>query len=692
MSNEGQATVKALNLELVQGILSEQSNGRVEVDNKLDTAEDLAQRPTGQEVYAVIRDCISTKHITSLTEIKNFKREIIHRHVCDDHPLFPFLQIAAVLHDACLKAGTRPSQTDWEEAILTVLANIPSLSVYQMTTESLMISESRSIAVANAAKRLKAAGYEIEIVNGQVQLTAAGDLHLRDRIVSLCQELGGLPIVDTILRFIQAKYDERFGRYQLGREVRTTPGPPIPQVPWPYLLQLGVKFHRTMPAGTASDEMFQDLVRLTTDAMSLYDVQPYSAFETMLNSEYTIGQFLRRSAFYDSAFVLNQIRTSDAQKLYRRIFCADRLSSLAVNGITLETVVRVCDAIFEVVRPTTISTLNAELVSQTSGIPVNEVTCVLDDVLTHKASAPNENLSFPPLSTEIDFGFRPLLQLPDGTYCLLPTAITGAAFYEALASFARQAKKTVDDDIGETAEDFIKSQLSTRGVTYKSGVYKLPKMAVCKIESGECDIVVETQDTILLLELKKKALTRLARSGSDIKLFIDLSLSLIDAQLQTMRHEAALREFGQLKLVSRDGNETVLDWNNRAIERIALTVLDFGSVQDRGTLLEFLSICCRVNFHSSDPAYAKEFGELREKQEELRRLGQIIGEFDQNIKKRPFFSCWFLSVPQLLLILDKVSCNEDLRKELWQTRNVTFGSQDFYREYAYVLQITDSRQ
>src|ERR1700733_8194988 len=127
MSNQQDATIKALELELVQGIVNENSHG----ENLVDINSDAA-----------VRACISTKHVTSLAEIKKLKTELILRHVCEDRPLFPFLQIAATLHDACLKPGTRTAETDWEEAIRIVLANIQSLSVYNIPTESLMLSES----------------------------------------------------------------------------------------------------------------------------------------------------------------------------------------------------------------------------------------------------------------------------------------------------------------------------------------------------------------------------------------------------------------------------------------------------------------------------------------------------------------------------------------------------------------------
>jgi hypothetical protein len=51
---------------------------------------------------------------------------------------------------------------------------------------------------------------------------------------------------------------------------------------------------------------------------------------------------------------------------------------------------------------------------------------------------------------------------------------------------------------------------------------------------------------------------------------------------------------------------------------------------------------------------------------------------------QPFFHCWFLSVPQLLVLLDDVQGEEDFRKALWDTRHFTTGSSDFYFDLSWI--------
>jgi hypothetical protein len=51
-----------------------------------------------------------------------------------------------------------------------------------------------------------------------------------------------------------------------------------------------------------------------------------------------------------------------------------------------------------------------------------------------------------------------------------------------------------------------------------------------------------------------------------------------------------------------------------------------------------------------------------------------------------FYNCWFLSVPQILIILDNVNSSDDLKREIWRNRSVSFSCMDFYKEYYHLKQ------
>ena len=212
-----------------------------------------------------------------------------------------------------------------------------------------------------------------------------------------------------------------------------------------------------------------------------------------------------------------------------------------------------------------------------------------------------------------------------------------------------------------------------RGVPVLSGEYN-------EDGHGQCDIVAATPQTLVFIELKKKALTRRARAGSDAHLLLDLAGSLLDAQAQAGWHELRITRAGALNLV-RDGQTHRLFADSRGIEKIALGMLDFGSFQDRIVLKQFLEATLNVNFGSPDPVYANRFEAINDALQEIREQYSATHAGKTEVHQ-PFFNCWFMSIPQLLILLDEVTDAETFRSALWSCRHLVTGTSDLYFEIA----------
>lgn len=197
---------------------------------------------------------------------------------------------------------------------------------------------------------------------------------------------------------------------------------------------------------------------------------------------------------------------------------------------------------------------------------------------------------------------------------------------------------------------------------------------------------------VILMEVKKKPFTRLARSGNDVKILLDLSESILEAQRQAGRTELLLREKGIISLKDPlDNGVSEIVLGEREIERISITLLDYGSFQDRTVIKQFLDICLQANFTSRDAAHKKKFDKLLLKLEELRSQVESLSNFANSDREQPFFHCAFISVPQFLVMLDDVSSNEDFKEILWKTRHTSTGSLDFYFDYSYISKLRDTK-
>ena len=207
-------------------------------------------------------------------------------------------------------------------------------------------------------------------------------------------------------------------------------------------------------------------------------------------------------------------------------------------------------------------------------------------------------------------------------------------------------------------------------------------------EDGECDIVVETAQTIIFLEIKKKPLTRRAQAGSNAHVLLDLAASLLAAQVQTGWHEVRLRRKGFIDLTA-NGVTRRLELKGRHIERIAVSLMQFGSFQDRIFLKQFLEGTLHADFSVSDPSLKREFDKLNALLAEIRQQINFLHPGEKALNQ-PFFHCWFLSLPQLLVLLDGVQDEEAFKTALWKTRHIVTGSSDFYFDLSYMAKLAAS--
>jgi hypothetical protein len=141
-----------------------------------------------------------------------------------------------------------------------------------------------------------------------------------------------------------------------------------------------------------------------------------------------------------------------------------------------------------------------------------------------------------------------------------------------------------------------------------------------------------------------------------------------------------LYQNGQLILDDGEQKHTLVR-GTRTVERVALTHLDFGSLQDRQVLSNVFEILAGARINASDPAAEKALKQLETRGQELAVLHNKLHAL-RPTDGTPFFNCWFLSLGHLLVMLDHVSSNEEFGKELRQTRHMSTGSLDFYFEYA----------
>lgn len=626
----------------------------------------------GDALDARIRTAFKGGGRTAAGLCRGLQTDLIREHVILNAPLDPYYNLLGRIRDALkLLPDTGEIDSDWDAAIKGARDGV---EMCNLPTNDLRRPHAREFAVADAAKALKQAGYSIRLEPGLIALEIAAEKSLVSAIEKLIAQIGGLNIARKIFEQITPTYDADLGRYQLVPSISLTGGGQ-PQIPWGYLLHLAIKHIDGIKPYSDLQAHWPLLLSLATAYAAVVDVQPY--YPTVWGSLDAKGllKYLQEQAIYDSMFRFPQLRASDVLKICRGALTFVNMDMTIADGCKLSEIFDVIGYLVDPIRdargPVAID--ERAVKRALPRIHKKAITTIFRDVLSHSVDGANQSFSLPTDTPGADFYLKPLIRRQDNRYLIVDRSMCGWGYVEALFSALRSTIKEFDNQVGTAMERFVEAELSSRGVPVLSGEYD-------EDGHGECDIAAETPQTVVFIELKKKALTRRARAGSDAHLLLDLAGSLLDAQVQAGWHELRITHAGALNLV-RNGQTRCLSLDSRGIEKIALGMLDFGSFQDRVVLKQFLEATLNVNFGSHDPVYAKRFKAINDALQEIRKQYSATHAGKVEVHQ-PFFNCWFMSIPQFLILLDEVTDAETFRSALWSCRHIVTGTSDLYFEIA----------
>jgi hypothetical protein len=687
------STEPSLNSSSVEELTSLYDHYGIEYENSLTLYE------VQNHLYKTIQNNLVGNHLYR-SQLFLLKDQLLLTHFIRAEPLQPYLGIVKTVIDAIREKDSNPEQSirqvvslEFEDKWRTALQAAWDLIVIspQIVEYNLQYLEKiyrRQFVVSNSARILQSEGCNVDIEDGRVVIEESQARRIASHIEADIRLLGGIEALRRLFDVIEPCHHEKQGRYHLGRTFNSLIQANFPLIPVGYLLNLCVKYPRRqiLVAVESSDNIWERIRRNSIALTSILDVQPHNQFALWFHSTDTITRFLQELALYDNLFCPTQLRPSDVPKMLRRLFSWLSETIQQKLGWTPEQAAMIAERIFKLAEGTLHPvTFQAEkLYKLVPELGKNEIDKLLT-VYSHEVSSVNSVFQIPEDVSQISgdnyFQHKPLIRLNRDEYLLISSSICSPAFYEAIVAEIRaKVDSKINDKLGEKIENFVKDEFSRRGIKFKFGKYG-------EIRKGssldEIDIVVEAFDTLIFFELKAKTLTRKSRFGSNFNLFLDLSNSLLASQIQINKHEIFIRKNGSIFL----DNASICELNGRDIARVSITLLDFGSFQDRTVIFQFLENMLLGRFDASDEADASRVKSLNKKLDEFQSQYNKIVQLAPKMAKNPFYNCWFLSVPQLLILLDNVNSSDDLKRELWRTQSLSTSSLDFYREYEYARQL-----
>jgi hypothetical protein len=554
-------------------------------------------------------------------------------------------------------------ESAWLEAMLigrafTVLKRFP-------------FSNARTKAVADAATRIQRLGYAFSIRSGRYQLRAESIENIVGEIWKCLHRLGCLNALATIMQAALDTQDYAYEQILFGRKYASGFGYRSPGLPTGLLYNIAVKLPARGSNERNAKSFWEKAVCLARDLVAMLDLEPYSQFTFLGLDAQSLEDGLREVAHYDHCFSLRQWHLSFTPQFLTVFFGdgfdADMKQQLGWN---------VADAV-QLAR-----VLRAHAKPGTQVVPIQLVENSFDQgvfksmlpFFAHREGEANKNYRSPFGAEGPDAIFKPLILLKGNSVVLPAASVLGPALFEA--TFAAWRANKTNQEIsrlrGNAAERLTKYLFAKHGFQpcFENAIYDLGEKG-----AGECDFVFEDEENIILVECKAKALTRGAMTGTQGDALLDFAGGLFASQAQALRHERILRSSGAIHF--RDG--TMLEFRDRYITRLTVTLLDHGALQDRWMLRNVYNALLSVQF-TCDSSYTKK-KQVEEFNTNLRFFQEescLLEAGGQHINAHPLNAA-SASVAQLDVLLESVQSLTEVRTRL--STRMTFSTFNVLLEY-----------
>lgn len=547
---------------------------------------------------------------------------------------------------------------------------------------------SREHAVIHAALRLQKQGFAFDLVEGGVAVHTTAFKQAFARIDGLVAGLGGRAVAGRIIHeYVRARrmFD---GSFLYGRNVDQIGNARLPLIPWHYLFQLAMKHVHRQPSSATAQQDWPTLVELARDLCATFDVEPYSAFDGLDMWLKGLQDTLQDLVLYDELFSFQQWQPRYAGELIDSwlVFMTSRgyplpdqpvVTWCALVGSLMKAA---ADDRFIVAAP--IDFIQAGVDFGTASEMMTAMAAGSDSL--------NRDYVTPFDTPKRTAPYVPLVRITGDLYLVPPRAILARALYEWFYKRLREAPvnkrnpppDTLDNTMGAALEQL--AALSVGEVTHDTIIAGRKYRDPLSGKVPEIDVLVETPERIFLIECKKKPLTNLARGGSTLHAVIDLSKALLQMLVQLARHEKVLRSQGHIEFL--DGSKVFL--NGREVEKIALTMLDHGSLQDRMILSNVICGLFGRQLKAVTTEHQPLLKEVNETLEELHiELTALAGAAEDGdvgeLMRVYALGAWWLGI-DVLHYLSRT--HRDLWSALRPLRHLTFRTGDMLTEIAYLHQ------
>lgn len=566
----------------------------------------------------------------------------------------------------------------WREAIRVVIEN--GVGAGRLPSNKARV---RAFSVAYAGKRMRERGYRVRITGDRVWFDDAEAERLgRDVRMQASQRSTALGLLKVVFENIGPSWDKRLGRFVISRRTAPVPIKHEPSVPWNYVLQFALQraSSRILRPGSGFVLSDLDFIRLLTDIVALYDVEPYSTWEYAFTSMPLFVDRLMRFALFDAVHDLPQRRindlcpTLDALCGWLRGTSDEALLAVSINHMLAFASVFKSALNAHVRGP---QRFNRSIINDALPSEIGETErAALWDLTTHEPGSVNREFTWPSEWAKANSVEKPMIALDADTVLVADAAVASEAFVVAALKRIVQRVPFANDAIGKKGfEEYVRALLDAGGAQVTEGTYSAENRTL------EIDALVQTDSAIFVFECKKRMLGLEARSADSDRTIRDVVETMVRAEEQMLRFEAELLERGSVEVSGPSGIQ-VVSWKAQRIFRVAITLNDWGVFHENSLVQAILRLqgVVRYGHRSSDPVVTAWIDGLNKTTASIARSLERITAVDPTRSRQPSWNFAFLPVSALNAMLAWCGDLATFEKHLQAHCVSSFGHLDVYAD------------
>lgn len=310
-------------------------------------------------------------------------------------------------------------EADWDKAVATILTYKGSFSSFGRETKEQFDDKTYEFALSYV--NLEKFGILFHEIDHEIHILEDSHKLIDNTIENYCKRIGGKNLLSTLFNLLSVEYRSAPGRFLSLRKLVINQQSRVAEVPYGYLLAIGAR-HIGDKGTEDHKEHFISLVLFCRDLTTIFEIQPYSYWETMFIPPEKFIRFLQETVWHDNLISFSQIKAQHAKRIMTRLSKKYVEQRLISKNSRLKDILRTALALTDLAKDKFSIGLSNSDIAAKAGLQVYIVKKIMEDFLSFRPDKVNTTLAFPPISNDIDYYFKPAIQL-DNTYYIYPRSI-----------------------------------------------------------------------------------------------------------------------------------------------------------------------------------------------------------------------------------------------------------------------------